>query len=144
MSKLHWPDPNLPPINLWTYPGHDMHEADFKLVLRKRISKFAYIQSMFSYATNGTPDYWISGPSSDLWLEVKVEKSIGGGVKPKLSALQKRWLDERYSEGRKVAVIVGISRTAAIWYGDGSWDRKKAKIEPLDDIITRIQELVCR
>jgi len=119
-----------------------MIEADFKVILRKKISKFAYIQSMFSYATNGTPDYWISGPSADLWLEVKVEKSIGGGVTPKLSALQKRWCDERYKEGRNVAVIVGISRTAAIWYDEGSWGQKKAKIEPLDDIIKRIQELV--
>ena len=92
-----------------------MNERDFKALLRKKIKPHAYIQSMSSYASNGTPDLWISG-AKDLWIEAKVESPDKRNIKPKLSALQAKWIKDRTLEGRNVWTIVGLSTKEAIIY----------------------------
>ena len=122
-----------------------MTESDFKAMLRRRIRQFAYIQSMSSYATNGTPDLWISGPKNDLWLEVKVAtKYIGSKpLKAALSPLQRVWLDGRHAEGRNCAVITGITNERAILLLDGAWTMPSGNIVPLADAIEKIKVIVC-
>ena len=45
--------------------------------------------------------------------------------KPKLSALQSAWLNQRYDDGRNVAVLVGSPEGIAI-YEDKAWDDQKS------------------
>jgi hypothetical protein len=92
-----------------------MNERDFKALLRKKIKPYAYIQSMSSYATNGTPDLWVSG-NNDVWIEAKVEDPKKKLITPKLSALQRKWIVDRTNEGRNVLTIVGLSTKEAIIY----------------------------
>lgn len=65
--------------------------------------------------TAGVPDVWYSGISGDIWIEYKWLKSKPSKkFKPNLSALQIKWLRERHSEGRNVAVIVGCPEGVVI------------------------------
>ena len=122
-----------------------MTESDFKARLRRWIRNFAYIQSMSSYATNGTPDLWISGPENDLWLEVKVApKYIGSKpLKAAISPLQRVWLDGRHAEGRNCAVITGITADRVILIMDGTWAMPSDNIVPWADAIDKIKAIVC-
>ena len=122
--------------------GIQMNERTFKTKLRKLLKPHCYIQSMSSYATNGTPDLWLSG-KRDLWLEVKYDEVTKGAFKPKLSALQAKWLNDRVTEGRNVAVIVGTSPNEAVLFTvPKSWDMKLANRQPLSDCISTLLELI--
>ena len=61
--------------------------------------------------TGGIPDAYYSGNKSDLWVEYKLlnklPKRQSTLLIPKLSGLQSKWLKDRYTEGRNVAVILG-------------------------------------
>jgi hypothetical protein len=119
-----------------------MNERTFKAKLRKLIqAKGCYIQSMSSYATNGTPDLWISGPKGDIWVEVKYDEKTKGPIKPKLSVLQSKWLHDRLREGRNVAVVVGTATSEAIIFRAG-WSDKRALREPLDRVVDLLLEEV--
>ena len=98
-----------------------MNERDFKAKLRKHLKPHVYIQSMSSLATAGTPDLWISG-RRDLWIEVKYDDKTKGAVTPKLSALQRAWLHDRWAEGRNVCVIVGTAPGEGIVFCDKQWE----------------------
>lgn len=117
-----------------------MNERDFKAKLRRLILPHCYIQSVSSLGVGGTPDLWISGKQSDLWLEVKFDDKTKGPILPKLRPLQNKWLNERQAEGRKVAVLVGTGTSEGIYYVDGLWNFKKDGRQPLDAIIKRILE----
>lgn len=117
-----------------------MNERTFKAKLRKLIqSNGCYIQSMSSYATNGTPDLWVSGPKGDIWIEVKYDEKTKGPIKPKLSVLQSKWLHDRLREGRNVAVVVGTSTSEAIIFRNG-WVDKRGLREPLESVVGRLLE----
>lgn len=60
----------------------------------------------------GIADVWYSGRRSDLWVEykfIKVPVNDATMIPKNLSALQLNWLNERFVEGRKVAVIIGCT-----------------------------------
>ena len=119
-----------------------MNERTFKAKLRKLIqARGCYIQSMSSYATNGTPDLWVSGPKGDIWLEVKYDEKTKGPIKPKLSVLQAKWLHDRLREGRNVAVIVGTGANEAILY-QAAWSDKRGLREPLEKAVDLLLEEV--
>lgn len=72
----------------------------------------------------GIPDVWYSGPAGDLWIEYKfiaVPKRDDTNIIINLSELQKNWLRSRFSEGRKVAVVVGC-KEGGVWFDGVSWD----------------------
>lgn len=56
---------------------------------------------------SGMFDDWYSASPNDLWIEYKFQAKLGS-VKAELSPLQFHWGSERFSEGRNVAVIVGM------------------------------------
>lgn len=62
----------------------------------------------------GVPDLWFSGPKADLWVEMKFVPKLPVRVPLRpydlLSALQSKWLRDRYNEGRNVAVMIGCKR----------------------------------
>jgi hypothetical protein len=100
---------------------------------------------MSSLATAGTPDLWLSG-NKDLWLEVKWDETTKGPIKPKLSALQLQWCNNRSDDGREVMVIVGTAPSEAILYvntgQEYEWQAYSNIRRPLKEIITDILELV--
>lgn len=72
---------------------------------------------------SGMPDVWYSGPLGDLWIEYKYIETVPSraNVLPNLSALQAKWLNDRYDEGRNVAVIVGCP-AGGVFYLDKTWN----------------------
>jgi len=65
----------------------------------------------------GTADVWYSGTKGDLWIEYKylVEIPTFAYFVPELSSQQAIWLNERYAEGRNVAVITGCKDGGVIF-----------------------------
>jgi hypothetical protein len=118
-----------------------MNERDFKAKLRKHIKPHAYIQSVSSLANAGTPDLWVSG-KKDLWIEVKWDDKTKGPITPKLSALQRAWLHDRWVEGRNVCVIVGTAPNEGIIYWNKQWETSCSGRISFEEIITRIIEYV--
>lgn len=112
-------------------------ERDFKAKLRRLIKPVCHIQDMSSIATNGTPDLWVSG-ARDFWLEVKYDPHTVNGIIPKLSALQRQWLDKRYAEGRTVYVLVGTTMDTGILYKDGCWNERSNARQSLSSILDDI------
>lgn len=64
----------------------------------------------------GIPDCWYSGKARDLWVEYKFLQRVPvrAAVMADLSALQIQWLNNRYAEGRQVAVIIGCKEGGVI------------------------------
>ena len=118
-----------------------MNERAFKAKLRAKFKQHCYIQSMSSLGTAGTPDLWLSG-KKDLWLEVKYDETTKGPITPKLTALQKQWLNNRFDDGRQVIVIVGTSPNEAIIYRHRSWNGPRDDRRPLSFVITEVFSLV--
>jgi hypothetical protein len=92
---------------------------------------------MSIYATNGTPDLWVSG-KHDVWIEAKFDEKTKGAITPKVSALQGRWINERSLEGRNVLTIVGVSTKEAIIYSALEYLHPSNDRRPLDEIINFI------
>ena len=114
-----------------------MNEREFKAKLRKYLKPHVYIQSMSSPATAGVADLWLSG-KRDLWAEIKFDSTTKGPILPKLSALQKIWLNGRLAENRNVCVICGTSSKEGIFYQCGAWNSHSNDRISFDEIIKRI------
>ena len=99
-------------------------ETRFYRKIHKHLDKAIHKEKMANPYRGGTPDVWYSGLKTDLWIEYKwLSKPALKApiyVHKLLSALQTRWLDQRLSEGRNVAVILGTPVGAWI-YEDGTW-----------------------
>lgn len=92
-----------------------MNEHSFVDAIHRRISRDVYKWKINARFVRGVPDAWYSGLRGDIWVEYKFlpknpekEKSIG------VTANQKKWLNARWHENRKVAVIVGTPKGAFI------------------------------
>jgi len=118
-----------------------MNERTFKAKLRDKFKAHCYVQSMSSLGTAGTPDLWLSH-HKDIWIEVKYDDVTKRFVKPKLTALQRNWLDHRRSEGRSCAVIVGTAPNEAILYRWGEWNEGRFDRKPLDEIIDQVIRMI--
>ena len=92
---------------------------------------------MSSPATAGVPDLWLSG-KRDLWLEVKMDSTTKGPIKPKLSALQTLWLNGRLAENRNVMVVAGTSTKEGVIYKCGAWNSHSNDRISFEEIISRI------
>mgnify|MGYP000698029575 CR=1 FL=1 len=98
-----------------------MNEHGFVQAIHRRLSNDVYAWKINARFARGIPDAWYSGPGGDVWVEYKFLPShpkrasqIG------LSANQRHWLDQRYKEGRNLAVIVGTPEGAFL-LTDGHW-----------------------
>lgn len=106
--------------------------------IQRHLPAAVYLMKNNNPFTAGVPDVWYSGNAGDIWIEYKwLEKKPIKPFKPKLSELQLKWLRERHSEGRNVAVIVGCPEGVVIlrnleWEQDCTFthiiDRRSAAI----------------
>jgi hypothetical protein len=84
----------------------------------KLLPRGLYVEKMYNPLKGGTPDLWLSGTADDLWLEVKFVNPIPVHVPIRiykiLSPLQRKWLSDRYTEGRNTAVLLGTPKGSII------------------------------
>ena len=88
-------------------------ETDYWHRLRKKLKGRVYTWKINANYVAGVPDAWLSGHQQDLWVE---NKRVATETPPPsldltdhkkyLTVLQQKWLEDRYAEGRHVAVIV--------------------------------------
>lgn len=97
-----------------------MRESTYTRSIKRLLPASVYAWKINDRFTAGIPDSYYSAVS-DLWVEYKWAKSIPASHGPKLSALQRHWLNARSTEGRHVAVIVG-SPAGAMLFEDGAWN----------------------
>ncbi|GIV03836.1 MAG: hypothetical protein KatS3mg015_2666 [Fimbriimonadales bacterium] len=88
-----------------------------------------YAEKMNNPWRTGTADVWYSGERGDLWVEYKYIERIprSAEILPDLTPRQKRWLNNRFDEGRNVAVVLGTP-TGGVIYRNKEWMR------PLDHV----------
>lgn len=86
-------------------------ETTFIESVHRHLPANIHREKMNNPYSSGTADVWYSGCKNDLWLEYKFLPRVPqrGIVDPAklLSALQVRWLNGRYDEGRTVGVCIG-------------------------------------
>jgi hypothetical protein len=85
----------------------------------------------------GLPDVWYSGPRGDLWVEYKYMTTFPSKFRVGLTALQHKWLEERYKEGRNVAVIVGVPQRQGVILTELQWKEMYTK----PDFLSKAQDL---
>lgn len=88
-----------------------------------------YAEKMNNPWRAGTADVWYSGDRGDLWIEYKFIERVprSAEILPDLTPRQKRWLNNRFDEGRNVAVVLGTP-TGGVIYRNKEWMR------PLDHV----------
>ena len=121
-----------------------MRESTYTRAVAKLLPATVYAWKIASQFANGVPDSWYSGRKADLWVEWKYVHNLPKRiVHPKLSELQRAWLDARYKEGRNVAAIVG-SPQGAIIFTDLKWNQGLPPNDPLSkhDVATWITDQV--
>lgn len=86
-----------------------------------------YAEKMNNPWRAGTPDVYYSGDVGDLWVEYKFIERIPRSkeILPELTPRQSRWLNNRFDEGRNVAVVLGTPLGGVIY-------RNKEWLTPLD------------
>lgn len=103
-----------------------------------------HYEKMNNPYSSGTFDGWYSA-KRDLWVEFKYLPTVPvrTTVSPRklLSELQLNWGNDRYDEGRSVAVIIGcpaggVVLTDRAWERDLSADEFKTLMVSVDDLAT--------
>jgi len=93
-------------------------ENQFISGVHKHLDAAVYRMKNNNPYTSGVADCWYSGVAGDLWIEYKfiaIPKRPDTEITIDLSALQLKWLRDRYSEGRRIKVIVGTSEGGVIF-----------------------------
>lgn len=99
-------------------------ETNFYSAIHKLLKGKVFAMKNYNPLQGGIPDCWYSGGARDLWVEykfVKLPVRPTTPVKVDLSDLQRLWLNDRLSEGRNVAVIVGCARGGVVME-QGAWN----------------------
>jgi len=86
-----------------------------------------YAEKMNNPWRAGTADVWYSGTRGDLWVEYKYIERIprSAEILPDITPRQRRWLNNRFDDGRNVAVVLGLPTGGVIY-------RSKEWLTPLD------------
>jgi hypothetical protein len=105
-----------------------------------RLIPEAYFEKNNNPWRSGTPDVWYSGNKGDLWIEYKYLEQFPANktIYPELTAQQARWLNNRYEEGRNVAVILG-TKTGGVVYINKDWNIPYNTIELNARILSRLE-----
>lgn len=91
-----------------------------------RLLPRTYMEKMNNPWRSGTADVWYSGERGDLWVEYKFIERIpkSAEILPDLTPRQRRWVNNRFDEGRNVAVILGTP-TGGVIYRNKEWMHPK-------------------
>lgn len=100
-----------------------------------------YAEKMNNPWRAGTADVWYSGSAGDLWVEYKYIERVPRSkeILPDLTPRQRRWLNNRFDEGRNVAVVLGTPKGGVI-YRNKEWsvaldqETLMGRIVPRDEI----------
>lgn len=117
-------------------------ENTFINSVHKHVAARVYREKMCNPYRGGTPDVWYSGDRGDIWIEYKyirkedLPKNPETLVVPALSPLQKKWLHDRYQEGRKVFVVVG-TQAGCVIFKDLTWEGGIPAVVFQEGMITR-------
>lgn len=105
-------------------------ETTFANGVHKLLPPAVYAEKMHNPFRGGTPDFYIEGPASTVWIEYKfiaLPKRDSTLIVPNLSALQQDWLQRNYDNGYAPRVIVGcrVGRQAcgAIFNHPTTWTK---------------------
>jgi hypothetical protein len=90
---------------------------------RKIKSHGVYVWKINANFANGVPDAYYSAPNGDAWVEYKYGRSH------ELSALQHKWLTDRYAEGRRCWLVWG-SDEGVLVYKAPPYPRRVGKDTP--------------
>lgn len=97
-----------------------------------------YAEKMNNPWRAGTADVWYSGERGDLWVEYKFIERVPRSkeILPDLTPRQRRWLNDRFDEGRNVAVVLGTPMGGVI-YRNKEWMKPLTQQEVLARIVSR-------
>jgi hypothetical protein len=100
--------------------------------------KKVYKEKMSNPWRSGTADMWYSGSEGDVWIEYKFIPKVpkSAAISPDLSPRQRKWLRDRYEEGRSVAVVLGHPDGAYV-YLDCTWEDPISSVHLLQHSISR-------
>ncbi len=100
--------------------------------------KKPYIEKMYNPLRSGTPDVYYSGDVGDLWVEYKFIPRIprSAEILPDLTPRQRRWLNDRFAEGRNVAVVLGTPDGGVI-YRNQEWNNPLSSTELAARVVSR-------
>ena len=93
-------------------------ETNFIARVHKRLPLSVYHMKNHNVYTGGIADVWYDGLAGDCWVEYKYVDPLPVKVPVRpmelLSKLQSQWLNDRYRNGRNVAVIIGCKAGGVI------------------------------
>ena len=128
-------------------------ETNFTRRITKLLPDSIYHMKNNNMYVGGVPDKWFSGDKADLWCEMKYVDPLPVTVPVRpmklLSALQADWLNNRFEEGRNVAVIVGCKAGGVVlqnkeWEEDIPIERFKSMLKSPRDLADWIRRQVTR
>lgn len=107
-------------------------------VHRQQVLKKVYHEKMSNPWRAGTADVWYSGAEGDIWIEYKYVPKVpkSAAIVPDLSPRQRKWMRDRYEEGRSVAVVLGHPDGAYV-YMNCTWEDPLAAADLLRGSISR-------
>lgn len=123
-------------------------ENRFIAAIHRRLKGFLHFEKMANPYRGGTADVWYSGPESDIWIEYKWLNKVPAKkvVKPALSDLQREWLRGRYTEGRRVYVVIGNPAGGMVFLDPKEWEEglrtSQRKISPKQVLADWIRDQV--
>lgn len=126
-------------------------ENTFIASVHRHLPAGLYRMKNHNQYNGGIPDVWYSGLAGDLWIEYKhvvIPKRDTTTITPELSDLQKNWIRSRFSEGRRVGVVVGC-KEGGVWLPDLQWevnltaDAFRACLKTRSEIAAEIEGRVC-
>lgn len=129
-------------------------ESDYWQQLRKKLKGRIYTWKINASYVRGVPDCWLSGQDQDLWVE---NKRVASETPPPsldltdhkkyLTLHQQMWLEERYEEGRHVAVVV-FSKVGHLYLPDLEWQNPISRLAfmeqamSMDELADQLVEIV--
>jgi hypothetical protein len=111
-----------------------MNEHSYIKAIHRLLPSTVYKWKINDNFHGGVADAYYSGPAGDLWIEYKYlsrpPKRRNTVVKTCLTDQQLHWLTSRQSEGRNVALIIGITAP------DGFKDKDNLIVTDLSQNVT--------
>lgn len=102
-----------------------MDEHSYIRSVHKKLPKHVYRWKIAARFVRGILDAWYSSTNGDLWVEYKwLGRTPTSRFTPALTGNQKIWANDRYDEGRNVAVVVASPAGGLVITGK-RWNEKQ-------------------